>query len=385
MFHINSFLYRKQCRWFWFCLCWYYKVASVLVFLASVKSVLPARMSSSFVLFNWNFQHTVQVGIGMQAGRQALTVVPHAHKHATHGTKKLDAELQWPLWRDLSCWGRFLSQYFLPLWILWLKLGEYLLKFIQNFSMHIPVVSVILGDVSIFICLHFVCFHLFSQITAYWALLEPFDVIPDLLLYTGGESLLQQPTLQVAVFKVDLSHLPAQAAEMKHANCIWIWKSTVHGLACTNQFHNRAGGKNRPHCWYENTYTYTHAHAYTTNTLSLSIIPVFPGADMELYHPFTGVVFTPASLKPSPRLRHWFPSADRCEHMLTHGEAMELHHSFLSIHHVSVYSTWNSALLLHGSVQHKSGTKGGEKRAAHGSGMLCAITANDMPPCKLWP
>lgn len=164
---------------------------------------------------------------------------------------------------------------------------------------------------------------------------------------------------------LDLSYLTAQAVEMKQANCIWIWKSTVHGLACSNQFHNQAGGNNRPHCWCENTSTYTHAHAYTTNTLSLSIIPVFPGADMELYHPFTSVVFTPASLKPSNRLRHWFPPADRCEHMLTHGEALELHHSF-SIHHVPVCSTWNSALLLMDQCSVNLGQKqGGGKKGRH--------------------
>lgn len=37
-------------------------------------------------------------------------------------------------------------------------------------------------------------------------------------------------------------------------------------------------------------------------------------------------------------------------------------------------------------MDHCSVNLGQEKKEeAHGSGMLCAITTNDMPPCKLWP
>lgn len=50
---------------------------------------------------------------------------------------------------------------------------------------------------------------------------------------------------------------------------------------------------------------------------------------------------------------------------------------------VAFCSMRRGAWLLHGSLQRKSRTK--KKKEAHGSGMLCAITANDMPPCKLWP
>lgn len=96
------------------------------------------------------------------------------------------------------------------------------------------------------------------------------------------------------------------------------------GSTCTNRFYYHNKKKSCPAA-YMKTHTYT---LCLHNKHCFSVIPVFPG-----------VTRTDPSTRSS------------------------------------------QTLLLHGSAQPKSGTK---NREAHGSWMLCAITANDMPPCKLW-
>lgn len=129
-------------------------------------------------------------------------------------------------------------------------------------------------------------------------------------------------------------------------------------------------------CWYENTYFCTHAHAFTTNTLCFSVIPVFPGVDLEVHNPSTCAVFPPRALwKPVPDI----DLSDRCDHMLTQ-RVLELHHSFPFTFPLAACGGVHCSFMDHCSVN-----LGHNKKEAHGRGMLCAITANDMPPCKLWP
>lgn len=133
------------------------------------------------------------------------------------------------------------------------------------------------------------------------------------------------------------------------------------------------------HCGYKNKFSkHTHSTVLSKQTHSASaVILEFPAAAPPIHMCcFYSCVFETRSLRLTPR----FPLNDRCEHMLTLGVASSL--SLFSMHHSSIHRVWIIALLYGWSVRRKTGTK---KRGAHGGGMLSAVTANDMPPCKLWP
>lgn len=87
---------------------------------------------------------------------------------------------------------------------------------------------------------------------------------------------------------------------------------------------------------------------------------------------------------PPPPRALWKPVPDidlsnRCDHMLTQ-RVPELHHSFPFTFPLAACGGVHCSFMDHCSVN-----LGRNKKEAHGRGMLCAITANDMPPCKLWP
>lgn len=121
--------------------------------------------------------------------------------------------------------------------------------------------------------------------------------------------------------------------------------------------------------------TCTFLLAYTTNTLRLTLIPVFPAAECAIY-PHVALPFFFFYLHPALS-EALFP--DSLLYFRAHARAQKpcscpfracggLHSSFMDQCSVNL-----------GQGEKK------KKREAHGNGMPCAITANDMPPCKLWP